>query len=58
MSMRALPYLARAQLGLAAALHELGDPDGPERGTELTAAGLETATRLEMKPALRRYSDG
>ena len=56
--MRAMPYLARAQLGLSAALHELGDPDGPERGADLRAAGWEKATKLELKPTLQRYSDG
>lgn len=55
--MRALPFLARAQLGLAEALRHLGDPDGKDRTLTLHEAGKGTALDLGMKPLLNRFAD-
>ncbi len=54
--MTARPFLARAQLALAEALHRLQDPDGPNRTKELHDKGLATAQELGMAPLLTRYA--
>ncbi len=53
-TMTSLPYMARAQLGLAEALMRTGKET--ERASSLHEAGRRTATELGMTPTLRQYT--
>ncbi len=54
-AMNARPCLARSELALAEALERIGNPDGPERTTQLKQHGLKIASELEMAPLLTRH---